>query len=326
MSSARAASPGVADTGRVGLPAGWATAGALAGLILAVAGLVGPRSGIGGRPMRALLHLPDPVLAFLAASAALAVVVLLALLVPRGIRRRRKGDEEFELVYEQPKVSPWALAGLWVLLVLPVAVGAYLFWSGAPWLEHALSETAGRLAPPWSSSGASPGLPPAAAGSPAAAVPFFTGAVTILALCAALALAGVSLWILFGDRLAWWWAGPLAEARPGPLAEAVEESLDDLEREPDARRAIILCYRRFELALAGIQAGRAPWQTPMEFMRQALGRLPLPPGPVWQLTSLFEIARFSEQPVRPADRDAACRCLTEIREALGRSRADAAAR
>jgi hypothetical protein len=157
-------------------------------------------------------------------------------------------------------------------------------------------------------------------------VPFFTTAVTILALAAGLALTGGVLWILFGDRLAWWWAGPLAENRKEPFVEAAEESLDDLAHEPDARRAIILCYRRFELALARIKAGRAPWLTPMEFMREVLARLALPPGSVWQLTRLFEISRFSAEPLGPAERDAARQALEDIRTALEGRRSDAPAR
>ena len=46
---------------------------------------------------------------------------------------------------------------------------------------------------------------------------------------------------------------------PPPLVEAVDESLEDLRAEPDARRAIIRCYARFEraAAAAGLQRARA---------------------------------------------------------------------
>jgi hypothetical protein len=292
-------------------------------LILAAAGLQRPAEEGGAGPMRTLLRLPDPVIAFLSLSAALAVVVLLALLAPGRRRRRHKGDEEFELVYEQPRVSPLTLAVVWAMLLLPLAAGAYLFWTGEPWLEHALGPRTGRPTVPWPSAASTPPVPAASGDGSAVTVPFLTTVVTILALSAGLALTGVALWILVGDRIAWWWAGPLAESRQAPFVDAVEESLDDLAQEPDARRAIILCYRRFELALAKVKAGRAPWQTPMEFMRGTLARLALPPGSVWQLTRLFEISRFSAEPLGSAERDAARQALAEIRAALEESRSDA---
>jgi hypothetical protein len=299
-----------------------AIAVSVGGLVLAVAGLARAPGSLGGAPSRTLLHVPEPLVVFIYLSAALAITVLLGLLLP-GRRRRRKADEDFELVYEPPKISPLAQAALWATLALPVAVAVYAVWLGSPWLERVLGP------------GATPGLlrgrgvgpipmpPSRGAPGPGEAVPFLTWAAAGLALCAGLALAGAGLWILFGDRLAWWWAGPLPEPGRDELVAIVEESLEDLTREPDARRAIILCYRRFELALDRIKAGRAPWQTPTEFMRQVLARLSLPVGPVWQLTSLFEISRFSAQPLGATDRDAASRALTEIRNALERRFSDA---
>ncbi len=60
----------------------------------------------------------------------------------------------------------------------------------------------------------------------------------------------------------------------------------------------------------------AMWQTPMEFMRSVLAKLPLPAPPVSELTGLFEIARFSRRPVGTAEREAAWHALTEIRAKL----------
>ena len=127
-----------------------------------------------------------------------------------------------------------------------------------------------------------------------------------------LALAGL---VLFGDRLAEWWTRPVP-APPHPLAVAVDESLDDLIVETDPRPAIIRCYRRFEQVLARSDVPRAPWQTPVEFMRAALGRLPLPGEATERLTSLFELARFSQEPLGPTDRDAARDALGRIRQSL----------
>ncbi len=98
--------------------------------------------------------------------------------------------------------------------------------------------------------------------------------------------------------------------------DAIEESLDSLRLEPDARRAIIRCYRRFEHVVADWGLPRAPWQTPTEFMRKALGRLPVPAAAVRRLTEAFEISRFSHHPVGPADRETALGALIEIKTAL----------
>ena len=59
------------------------------------------------------------------------------------------------------------------------------------------------------------------------------------------------------------------------VAKAAEESLEELELGGDPRLAIIRCYARFERSLAAAEAPRAPWQTPMEFMRAVLSTLPL---------------------------------------------------
>ena len=136
---------------------------------------------------------------------------------------------------------------------------------------------------------------------PAISLPFFTGVVGALFIGAAIASLGIACLVLFGDRLAEWWGRTHGQRHP--LAAAVDESLDDLGGEVDARLAIIRCYRRFEHVLASSRFPRAPWQTPLEFMRDALARLPLPPVAVERLTRLFERARFSNEPLALADRD-----------------------
>ena len=108
--------------------------------------------------------------------------------------------------------------------------------------------------------------------------------------------------------------------RLGRLAAAVEDSLEDLRREPDARAAIMKIYRNFERVLAAAALPRRPWQTPVEFMAAVLGKAPLPPDPIRRLTGLFELARFSRHPVGAAERESAWRSLIEIRAALERER------
>jgi hypothetical protein len=287
------------------------------GIVLGVAGLAG-RAPDGGATVRLVAHVPDPLIALALASGALAALLVLSLLLPRGIRRRRKEDEEYEFYHEPQKISAWAMLLLWVLVLSPFVAAGYLLWhgftsfgeGGVPLSLHqqGVSTSPRPFSPPGHAPAASPSL--------------WTAAVTALALCASLGSLGLLLWIFVGDRLARWWAGPLPLRRSEALADAVEESLEDLAREPDARVAIIKCYRRFEQALARSRVPRAPWQTPTEFMRAALGRLALPARAVQRLTQLFEVARFSVDPLALGDRAAACESLDAIRASLEQEKTD----
>jgi hypothetical protein len=64
----------------------------------------------------------------------------------------------------------------------------------------------------------------------------------------------------------------------------------------------------------------------MEFMREALSRLPAPRGAVRALTGLFELARFSDRRLGPTERDRALDALDDIKAAIDAGRADAVAR
>ena len=172
---------------------------------------------------------------------------------------------------------------------------------------------------------------PAAGGSvppgPAAesAPPFVTWSFGILALGAGLAALGLALWVALGARLARRRADGEGETMPSPLGTAVDDSAEDLRSDPDARRAIVRCYARFERAAAGSGVERKPWSTPMEFMREALRRLPVPRTAVPTLTGLFELARFSHHPLGPTERDQALEALDEIRSAMRVTDGDAGA-
>jgi hypothetical protein len=146
-------------------------------------------------------------------------------------------------------------------------------------------------------------------------LPVVGTAMALLVFAAAVASLGLVVWLVLGERLREW-LGVRPASAADPLAGAVDESLDDLRMEPDVRLAILRCYRRFELVLARSRVPRLPWQTATEFMAAALGRLPLPADAVRQLTGLFEIARFSAEPLGPADRDAAWDALRRIRASL----------
>jgi hypothetical protein len=152
----------------------------------------------------------------------------------------------------------------------------------------------------------------------APSAPFLaTWTFALIAALAGVAAIVLALWFAMGERLTQWWAREREEEEPPPvpLVAAVEDSLEDLRGEPDARHAIIRCYARFERAAAAAGTARLPWYTPMEFMREALSRLPAPAA-VRALTGLFELARFSDRALGARDRDRAVDALDDIKAAI----------
>jgi hypothetical protein len=261
-----------------------------------------------------IIRLPGRVTATIVALFALAALVF-HMGLRRRLRSRRRGGEQDELGSEEAQVPPWMRTLRQILSLLNLVILAYLLWRGAIPLAGLLS--LGQIG----GSATGPTLPQQA---PLGAPPLVTWTFGILALAAGLGALVLALWITFGERLADWWQGAPSNPPLPPLAAAVDESLEDLRAEPDARRAIIRCYARFERVAADSGLKRKPWHTPMEFMREALPRLPVPRGTVPTLTGLFELARFSHRALGPTERDRAVDALDEIKAAIEERRADAA--
>jgi hypothetical protein len=99
---------------------------------------------------------------------------------------------------------------------------------------------------------------------------------------------------------------------------ALDESLDDLRRERDLRRAIIAAYARMERALAGAGIARRPSEAPFEYLERALGDLETSAESVRRLTDLFEWAKFSQHEPEPEMRDEAIDALVAVRDELRR--------
>jgi len=212
-------------------------------------------------------------------------------------------------------VAPGDLASAAAQALLPLLAILVAFSFGWQYVESSL------LA--WSRfvmfAGSDPGAPQPEL--PVLSLPWLGWLVGLLLLLAGLATLAVALLLLFAERIARWWERRDGDDAAEPLSEAVQEGLDDLASEPDARLAIIKCYRRFERVAARARVVRAPWQTPDEFMREALRRLVLPRRAVDRLTRLFELARFSAHPLGSAERDTARACLEDIRSELERAEA-----
>ncbi len=95
------------------------------------------------------------------------------------------------------------------------------------------------------------------------------------------------------------------------VLHALDESLEDLRRERDVRRAIVACYARMERALASAGRERRAHETPFEFLRRVLERVAREPGQV--LTELFERARFSVEPMGEMEKRSAIAALEQLR-------------
>ena len=111
-------------------------------------------------------------------------------------------------------------------------------------------------------------------------------------------------------------ADPTPPTLAPKVAEAVDQSLDDLEADPDARRAIIAAYRRMEESLADVGLPREGPETAREYLSRGLASLELSPHAIGTLTTLFERARFSLHHLDLRLRDEAIAALRAVQKEL----------
>lgn len=112
------------------------------------------------------------------------------------------------------------------------------------------------------------------------------------------------------------------------LADALEDTLDDLRREPDPRRAVIAAYARLERTLAASGLPRLGAETAQEYLARILDRLEVDPDAVRRLTGLFVEAKFSQHAIDGTAKEQAIATLAQVRDELRRAarrRAEAAA-
>jgi membrane protease YdiL (CAAX protease family) len=100
------------------------------------------------------------------------------------------------------------------------------------------------------------------------------------------------------------------------VAAALDDSVDDLRAEPDARRAIVAAYARMERALGAVGVPRRPAEAPLEFMARALEGLRASGVSVRRLTELFRIAKFSAHRLGPVEKEQAIEALVAVRDEL----------
>lgn len=203
------------------------------------------------------------------------------------VRRQRKGFAR--RVVETLLI----LAAIAVALTFRTKLRGYLFASS-------VVHPAGRVHPGDAAKGA----------HRVAAGPHFEYPVLWLAL-GALAVALVSIVALRRKKAA------AAEGTVGEeLAATIGDAIDDLEREPDARRAVIAAYARMEGVLGRHGIRRLVSETPLEYLTRVLTELTSRHEPVARLTRLFEVAKFSRREIDAGMKGEAIGALREIRDEL----------
>lgn len=283
----------------------------VAGLLVALAALMDTGRGVADAlpAMRVTFTVPQGLL--VASAVVLALAWLLFMVAARRSRKLEEEPPEARLRWPW-----WRQALAQIALLLPLIALVVLLWLDGGRIAGVLLAF-GRA---WF--GTAGAAQDGAVEQPVISLPWVGWSVGLTALAAALLTLAIALLVLMSDRLVAWWLARDASARTEELVEAIDDSLDDLADDADARAAITRCYRRFEQVAARARVRRAPWQTADEFMHDLLGRLALPELAVERLTRLFEIARFSHHAVTGAERDLARACLEEIRTVLER-RSDA---
>jgi hypothetical protein len=112
------------------------------------------------------------------------------------------------------------------------------------------------------------------------------------------------------------------DALADELAALLDATLDDLRAEPDPRRAVIAAYARMERALAAYRLPRHPFEAPLEFLERVSTELAEQhPGGlrlVFELTHLFERAKFSDHAVDEEMKTDAIASLEALRDDLRR--------
>jgi len=234
--------------------------------------------------------------AVVAAAWGAAVVVLIVM-----VRRLRRRLEEAAEGLEPRPPNPW-----WVSMVAWVIVAAVLL---IPLLTLRNGQDRGPQPTPTAAPGSDPTsgtLEDQRRPSSWVIVGFVAGAA---AAATALAFAARRPASIEEDR------EPLPELLRHVVG-VVDDSISDIERDPDPRRAIIRSYARMEAVLARGGIPRRPSETPLEYIDGALRTLAIPATPARSLTDLFEIARFSDRPIDISMKRRAIDCLLDIRSAL----------
>lgn len=252
---------------------------------------------------------PAPVGEVLAVALAAGLCILLGLAWIHTPRRGKPSRRGLPAVTTEEIGSSLRSASLvMVAVILAVVLLAATFWF--------LLEQGNEAQPPprpgatSGATGVAPGPEPAPSASPAFDW-FLLGLVGSLAVVVPLA-------VLARRRLAAPDGGSDADdgTAPDSVVRAVGESIDQIERDPDPRRAIIRAYAQMEHAFDDAGVPRRPYEAPLEYLGRALGGVRVSPPAAGRLAALFERARFSQHAVDPETKHEAIGVLREVEREL----------
>jgi Domain of unknown function (DUF4129) len=253
--------------------------------LVAVGAARGPLRGGGGRPAFPV-DLVASLLALLLVAGVAALVLAVVVLVPDPRLRTPRGHRRSVLV---------------ALLPLGLILALWLFGEPLGLLD--------RLRPDGTTPSTLPvldaperSLPPADPGP----LPLLVAGAAVVAMVAIAAA-----WVLADRRR----RGPPRTAAER-LVELLDDTLDDLEGDPDPRRAVIAAWARMERGLAAAGLPRHPAEAPFEYVGRVLAESPVRPAHVHRLTSLFERAKFSRHTIDQAMREDAVAALRAVRSDL----------
>lgn len=103
------------------------------------------------------------------------------------------------------------------------------------------------------------------------------------------------------------------------LTALVDDTLDDLLDEPDPRRAVVSAYARMERVLAAFGVPRHAFEAPLEYLERVAPELERVPGAsrlVFELTHLYERAKFSPHVIDAEMKEQAIATLQSLRSEL----------
>lgn len=100
------------------------------------------------------------------------------------------------------------------------------------------------------------------------------------------------------------------------LADALDDTLDDLRAEPDPRRAVVAAFARLERTLGAAGVPRSRSETADEYVARVLALLDVPSDAVRRLTELFDRAKFSQHVIEEEMKEDAIRALERVRDEL----------
>lgn len=107
---------------------------------------------------------------------------------------------------------------------------------------------------------------------------------------------------------------PTEDQQDDEIIRVTTDLIDELSIEGDPRIAIQRAYAAVETGFGSRELARKPAETPLRYLQRVFGRNLDQSGPLQQLTTLFETARFSQRPITEDMRDQAIGAVSDIRE------------